>query len=246
MALRDEFQRADVLDSLSWVGMTLDARVAKLASLYLKEESAISGASRRYKGPTYGTVGVFVRSLLTPARGEGKLTYERVLDELPRQRKIQEDRAKTPAWKWTKRSVKKRRNAVAAHRFTIWETDWRKRKTKTSPNCVGITKFADATLIVDGGGYSTSPRIWMLDRATKKEKVVVLEGDRLSSINGALLRLTPKKALRGALSGWPIRFDFIAEAFEIDGELVPWKKVRRIYHGDQVHHTEIKPKREVR
>ena len=240
MALRDEFLRADILDSLSWVSMTLDARVGKLANLYLKHENEIDGASRRYEGPTYHTVGVFVRSLLTPARGEGKLTYERVLEAIPRQRKIQEDRAEALKGAWTKHSVRKRRNAVSERRFTIWSSNYRG-KYKESHNCVGITKFAGNTLIVDAGDYSTSPRIWMLNRATKEEKVVVLEGSSVKSINNAILRLTPKTALRGALSGTPIRFDFGAEAFEIDGKLVPWSKVRKVYCGEQVHHTEARP-----
>ena len=239
MALRDEFLRADILDSLAWVKMTLDARVGKLANLYLKHENEISSASRRYEGPTYHTVGVFVRSLLTPARGEGKFTYERVLEAIPRQRKIQENRAEALRGAWTKRSVRKRRNIVAEHRFTIWANNYHG-KSKEKHNCIGITKFAGNTLIVDAGDYSTSPRIWMRNEATKKEKVVVLKGGSVKSINNAILRLTPKTALRDALSGTSIRFDFEAEAFEIDGKLVTWTKVHKVYCGEQVHHTEAR------
>jgi hypothetical protein len=51
------------------------------------------------------------------------------------------------------------------------------------------------------------------------------------SITNALLRLAPKKVLRGLFDGGNIKLDFEGEGFFVDGKSVPWRNVRKVYNG---------------
>lgn len=252
MTLADHFDEADVLHTLSWVGMSLKARIAKLAKLYLDREDDIRYAHRNYGGPTLGTVRIFIKSLYTPPRGQGKVTYEGVLAEIPRQRACRKERAKRQPWVWTKPKKKERRNAVAAAVMSVWTIDrWdNKKKIQVNPNCVGITQLAGCRLIVDGGTSSyhhevtTQPRIFVRHLATGRSKVVVVEGKSVSSVTQMLTRIAPKDALRGAFGGKNITFDYDGEGFLVDGELVPWRNIRKVYPGEKAHKTKASPKKE--
>ena len=243
MALADHYAEADVLDTLSWVGMSLEARLAKLASLYLDRENDMRSAHRKYKGPTKGTVRFFVKSVFVPPRGEGALTIDGVLEAISTQRACREEREKHPTWTWERDSIRERRNAVARHLYTIWgEVSWRtNKKEKKAPNCVSITTIAEVRLIVDGGDYGVQPRIYMRHIESGEAKIVVLEGGTLKSVTTALTRLAPKQALRAAFAGTPMRLDFKSESFEIEGELYPWRKVQRIYPERKAHKTWADP-----
>ena len=96
MALADHYDEADVLDTLSWVDMSIPARIAKLANLYLVREGDMRNNHNRYEGATLGTVRVFVKSVYVPPRGQGAITYEGVLRAIPAQRKCRSERAQRP------------------------------------------------------------------------------------------------------------------------------------------------------
>jgi hypothetical protein len=228
----DHFAEADVLDTLSWVTMTLDARIAKIANLYLKDERRISAAHRNYGGPTMGTVRVFTKSLYAPPRGQGQTTYQKVLAEIPRQRAIRAARECNRPWTFSRPSKKSRINAVSKRRYTTLATRWRsKKKVAVRPDCIGITRIAGCRIIADGGDTypDSAPRFWIQHAETGRAKVVVLKGRRLKSITQMLTQIAPKKALRGMFGGVPIRLDFDAEAFEVEGELVPWRNIIKVY-----------------
>jgi hypothetical protein len=242
MTLREEFIKADILQSLAWVGMTHESKIKKLAKLYRDCEDKIIYAANKYDEATYGTVSIFVRSLITPEKGKAKLTYQQVLTEILHQKKIREKRAKLPVkiprtGPFVKKSKRERQCIASNYRYSIWGTDYRGDKLIKSNECVGIANFSDTTLIVDSGGYSASPRIWMRDNFTRKIKLVVLEGGRVTSINNAILRLVPKGALRASLSGNPIKFDFNGECFFVEGKPLKWKKVKKIYYDEEVHQS---------
>jgi hypothetical protein len=248
MALADHYGEADVLDTLSWVGMTMEARIAKLANLYLDRESDMRHAHRNYEGPTSGTVRYFVKSVYVPPRGQQGITVKGVLAAIPKQRAVRNERRKHPTWTWERGTKKERRNAVAASLYTIWcEPRWNRKgpKEKQDPNCVGITRLVGArvTLIVEGGGYRHQPRIYMKHHATGQTKIVVMEGDNVRGITGALQRIAPKAALRGMYDGAPIILNFEGEGFIVNGKLVPWRNVRRIYGKKKAHKMPGNPKR---
>jgi len=243
MAFADHFDEAGVLDSLSWLRISTKGIIAKLASLYIKNEDNIESAHRNYQGPTLGTVRVFVRSFYTPPRGMGQLTYEGVLAEIPRQKKIIEERAKWRPWEFKTPKLSKRRELIARSRYTIWGKErWGSKRTKLGPNPVGITQLGGCRLILDGGTYDHKVRVYARKLSTNEVKVIVLSGDRLKSTTGILTRMAPKAALRGMFDGEPVRFDFDAEAFEVGGELKPWENVIKVYRGAKAaHKTEAHP-----
>ena len=108
---------------------------------------------------------------------------------------------------------------------------------------MSITTIAEVRLIVDGGDYGVQPRIYMRHIESGEVKIVVLEGGTLKSVTTALTRLAPRQALRAAFAGTPMRLDFKSESFEIEGELYPWRKVRRVYPGKKAHKTGADPKK---
>jgi len=247
MALADHYKEADVLDTLSWVSLDIPKRIARLANLYIAREGTMRTAHRNYEGPTKGTVRVFIKSVYVPPMGQNALTINGVLAEIPRQKKTQEEREKRRPWKFRRLSVTERRNAVAKSLYTIWiKPRWvtrDKKKEQGSINCIGITKIAGVTLLVDTGGYQMQPRIYMRQHATSKVKVVVLKGERIDSIVAALTRLAPKTTLMGMFDGKPLTFDFENEGFLMEGRLHPWRNVQRIYIGaEQAHKAWGNPK----
>lgn len=236
MALADHFIRADVLESLSWMGLSQEARVAKLAHLYLEREDSISYNSRRYEGPTKNTVGLLMRSMFQPPRGLGKHTVEMTLKEIERQRSLRRDRKQRPPEKPRKPSIRERRNTLASRLYVI---------NDCQPNVVGVTSINDCFLALDGGGYYTNPRVYLKHKPTNRVKVVVLDRNaKATSITNILVRMAPKKALRGMFGGKPITLDFEGEGFLVNGELVPWRNVVKIYRGrDEVRNTDARPDR---
>lgn len=242
MALTDYFKEADVLASMSWTAIPFKAQVARLANLYLRKEGEIRRIHRNYEGATAGTVRLFIKSLYTPPHGLGKATTDAVRKALPWQRKIRKKREDNPPWVWKKaRRPRDRWNAVARHRYSIWEKNYKGKQEKVAPNVVGLGRIGDVTVIVEGGSYSVKTRVYLRDNVTKAEKVVMLRGDRLKSITQAMLRMAPKAALRGMFSGAPIRLDVAEEAFEVEGKLVSWRNVYEIYSGRKVHKTRHRP-----
>ena len=246
MALSDHYDEADVLDTLSWVILDIPARIKRLANLYLANEDDMRDAHRKYAGPTKGTVRFFVKSVYMPPRGQGALTVEGVLAEIPRQRAIQEERAKRQPWTWEKLRLRERRNNVAKYLYSIWcKPRWGdKKKERGDINCVGITTVAGVKLVVDRGGYRVQPRLYMRQIATNKVKVVVLEGANVDTIYEALTRLAPQEALLGSLDGKPLTLDFEDQGFLMEGWVHPWENVQRVYIGKkQAHRTWGNPKR---
>ncbi len=72
MALSDHYEEAEVLYSFSWISMTNEARIARLANLYLDNEDDMESNHARYEGPTLGCVRFFVKSCYSPPRGLGE------------------------------------------------------------------------------------------------------------------------------------------------------------------------------
>jgi len=245
MALADHYDNADVLDTLSWVALSVEARIAKLTSLYIHKEDVMVDAHRNYEGPTLGTVRVFVKSVYDPPRGQGMMTYKGVLNAIPVQKKCQEARSRRPSWTWKRSTKQDRRNAVAAAVMTVWGRCYNNKKIKVEPNCVGITQIAGCRLIIIGGtGYrpTAQPRFLVRHLATGQSKVVVVDGKPLSNVTQLLTRLAPRGVLRGCFEGKSITFDY-AGGFIIDGELVPWRNIRGIYPASKAHKTVGEPKR---
>lgn len=245
MALADHFDEADVLDTLSWVNLSFKARVARLANLYLDKEEDIVDAHRNYKGPTLGTVRVFVKSIYSPPRGQGGVTFQAVLKEIPGQLKIREERSKYRPWTFKKqKSLEKRRNKVARHLYTIWKKKrWGSRgeEEKQNPNCVAITRLGECKLVVDGGGYHSKARIYIRHIATGKVKIVVVQGGNTTkSVSWTLMRLVPQAYRTAIFGGQTIHLDFEGSGFIINGEPVPWKALK-VYSGKQAHKTQGEP-----
>ncbi|MEO2164470.1 MAG: hypothetical protein ABGY29_18320, partial [bacterium] len=186
-------------------------------------------------------------SVYVPPRGQQGITVKGVLAAIPSQRTVRNEREKHQPWTWEKGTKSTRRNAVAAHLYSIWNAPrWGRRgdkKEKQDPNCVAISQVAGVTLILDGGGYRHQPRVYMKHKATGKTKIVVLNGDNLSGITGVLTRLAPKKALRGAFEGTPLVLDFEGEGFFVGGVLIPWRNVRRLYTKKKAHKQDGDPKK---
>jgi hypothetical protein len=248
MALRDHYDEADVLDTLSWVGLSIEGRIARLASLYLDNEHEMRRNHNRYEGPTLGCVRIFVKSVYDPPRGQGQLTYEGVLKAIPGQRKTRNERQRRPQpYVWKKKSLKARRTAVARAKLTVWtycrwdEND----KKKADIECVGIASVGGCRIIAIKGDESRPkrlPRFWVQDLATGRANVVVVEGKPITSITQLLTRIAPKGALRGAFDGKSITFSF-GGGWIVDGEFEPWRNIRGVYPASMAHRTQGNPKK---
>jgi len=240
MVFADHFDEADVLDTLSWIQLTLEARAARLAALYLDQEDDIRYAHRNYGGPTLGVVRVFVKSVYDPPRGQGGITYQLVLKEIPKQRKVREERSKYKPWTFKKRKLDKRRNRVAKRLYTIWKKSrWnRKEKEKQTRNCIAITRIGGCKLVIDGGGYYHRARIYIKHIASGEVKVVVPKADtnKVTTIGEVLMRMAPKAAVLAMFGGVSITIDFEGDGFLINGEVVPWR-ASKIYPGSKAHKT---------
>jgi hypothetical protein len=234
MALTDHFGEANLLDSVMWAGMTLDARIAKLSNLYIKNEDKIRRAHRNYKGPTPGTIKVFVKSYCSLPRGTAQDTYKRIMATIPVQRKIIEERQQHQPWTFTKKKVKDRMQSLSRRRYTIWSVSWNRKKEKQMNNPVEMGQVSDVRLIIDGGSYNHHARAWMRHLPTGRVKIVVLKNeDRSESITSFLSALAPVEALRGMFSGEPIKLDFDGEGFWVKGKLIPWRNVGKVYKQDK-------------
>jgi len=240
MVFADHFDEADVLDTLAWVMLTLEARSARLAALYLDNETDVEYAHRNYEGPTLGIVRVFVKSIYDPPRGQGGITYQRVLQEIPKQRKVREERSKYKPWTFKVRKIQKRRNRIAKRLYTVWKKcRWNnKEKEKQTNNCIAISRLGGCKLVVDGGSYYHKARIYIRHLATGKVKVVVLKGseNKVYTLGEALMRMAPKAAVRGMFDGVPITLDFKGGGFLVNGEVVVWRAVKT-YPGSKAHKT---------
>lgn len=241
MALADEFDRAEVLDTLSWVCLEADARIKRLANLYLQREHEIESAHRKYEGPTMGTVKVFTRSVYDPPRGQGVMTYEGVLKELPRQRKIRDERKQNPPLSWENdrkalgfpERLNERRNRIGARRFSITVEGYGGKKQKGSHNIIAVTRLAGCVLIADGGQRygDINPRIWAHHKASGKVKLIVLKLSHASSLTEMLQKMAPTGVMRGMFEGRSITFDFENEGFLMDGKVHPWRHIAKVYTG---------------
>lgn len=251
MALKDYYDEADVLDSLSWCGMENDVRVRRLARKYIEDERSIRCNARGYYGPTKGTVSTYIKSIYVPPRGTLASTVRQVLKEITRQKEIKEKRSKNPPLPPFKQPTEResirnrqtRRNALSKSRFKIIRSDRSYHggvtTSEMSHNCVGITTIGGCLMIVDGGSYYHKSRVYLKDKETGRESVYVLKGERIKSVTGALRRLAPKGVLRGLFDGKLCELQFDG-GFKIDGEFVPFRNVAHVYHGDEIQATSAK------
>lgn len=252
MSYHSQFDDADILDTLSWMGMPEAHRIMRTAALFLKREKDIKAYHRNWEGPTISNVRPFVKSYYTPPRGRGKATVEMTLKAIEYQRAIRAERKANRPYKPVtaekrREKMSARRNAVAARHYTIFGKNYNDRTEQQEHRCTGIGSVLGILLMVDkGGGYGRSqpyPRIYMKEKATGRVKVVVLEpGANIQSIESALLRIAPPGPMRSMFGGALLTLNFDAEAFEWQGQLVPWRNVRKVYQGKaKAHKTRARP-----
>jgi hypothetical protein len=246
MAFADHFNTADPLESLSWVAMPDSTRTEKLAYLYRKGERNIRYAHRNYDGPTTGTVKVFVRTLYEPPRGKIGATTKEVLAAVIRQKAKAEKRSKNPPYKRPKLCPKKRRDALARHKYATIEKDYSGESKRMGYNCIALSVISNILIMVDRGGYSAPPRVYMEDKRSRTAKVAVLDArtDDVKSLSDALTLMSPNRAVRAMFGGASIALDFRREGFNVDGELVPWANILKVYRGDEVFRMKSKPKKD--
>lgn len=237
MALAHHYKEADLLESIGWMGLSHEVRVKRVAGLYLKDEHNIRRHSQNYEGPTKGTVGLFVKSLFKPPHGLGSKTIKDTLNEIRRQRVIRDKRKKNQPYKPVKppkskygveARIKERRNNLARSRYSTIVKNYSGKKVKASPVVVGIGMVNDTLLIVDRGGHRALSRIYMKHKPTGRELVAVLEKD-ISSFMEGLTHIAPEISLRAMFGGQVITLDFEGRGFLVDGNLVPWRGIRRVY-----------------
>jgi len=254
MGYHDQFENADVLDTLSWMGMSEADRIMKTAALFLKREKDIKSEHRNWEGPTVCNVRPFVKSYYTPPRGRGKATIEMTLKAIKYQRAIRQGRKDNRPFvpmkakaRNEKYALQKRRNTVAGRHYTIRSKGYNGTATTEDARCTSMGCVLGILLMVDkGGGYghhSPYPRIYMRQKATGKVKVVVLEpGGKIITVADALLRIAPTGPMRSMFGGETLTLDFEAEAFVWQGKLVPWQNVRKVYKGKaKAHKTRARP-----
>ena len=252
MGYHDQFEDADILETLSWVDMPEPNRIMKLASIFIKREREIRSEHRNWEGPTLSNIKPFVKSYYVPPRGRGKATIEMTLQAIKYQKRVREKRKTNRPYKpesaaKRKEKLSERMNTVAAHHYTILGKNYDDKLEKQEYHCTGMGSVSGVLLMVDkGGGYGRSapyPRIYMKEKATGRVKVVVLEpGSDVKTLQTALLRIAPQGPVLTMFAGETMRFDFDAEAFEWRGQLVPWRNVRKVYKGkDKAHKTRSRP-----
>lgn len=246
MALADHFKEADVLESLSWMGIPHKVRVAKLAHIFLEKESFIRKESRTYDGPSTSNVRLLIKSLFTPPRGTQKRTIDDTLAEIKRQRELRQERAENRPYKPERalsqitnvyrrqNRLKERMNAVARTRYkTVYrERNHRSKQDvikRSTPSVIGMGRIGDVMMIVDQGDYYSLARIYMEHKPTGRGKVVVLDIDKIKDFDAALIHIAPKVSMRAMFAGARMMLDFENDGFLVNGETIPYKGVVRIY-----------------
>lgn len=242
MALSDHFRPAPLLDALGWMGLSHEVRVKKAASYYLSKEDRVKSKSRTYDGPSKSTVGTVIKSLFTPPRGMASKTVEDTLREIERQRKIRDAREANAPFRfrapratpyghraWTK----ERMTDVAKSRYKTVTRNYKKELMLVKHDVVGMGQVADTLLIMDNGSHQSFARIYMKHKPTGREKVVVLDVTEVKSFEAGLMLIAPKVGVRAMFGGQVITFDYDAEGFLVDGSLVPWAHVCRVYTRKQ-------------
>lgn len=251
MALKDYYDEADILESLSWCGMPEDVRITRLSLAYMKDERNIRSCSRGYCGPTKGTVGTFVKSLYKPPRGKGASTIEAVINEIERIKTLRAKRAENRPYKAPtpptdphrasrerKRGIQKRMNRLSQSRFKVVRSGYYDREEVQDHNCVGITTMGGCLVIVDKGGYYSQSRVYIKDKFTGEETVYILKKNA-ESVTAAMTLLAPKGILRGLFDGKTCLLS-PEGGFEIDGEFVPFRNVAKVCRGDELQNTPAK------
>lgn len=258
MALKDYYDEAQPLDSFSWIAMPEQVRIHKLARLYCAEEDKIERRSRNYCGPTTGSVGMFIKSLYKPPRGSIGPTTKSVLVAVVAQKAKRALRARNPQWSYgerptshgqghaAKRWLQSRMNRISERRFGITERQSYSDEPKiASHNCVGITSMGNCLVIVDGGSWGTLPRVYIRDRVTGDASVYVLDGDRCATVTDALTRMAPKNVLRRIFDGSTCRLTSEG-GFDLNGKLIPFRGIRKVYTGEDIKATDGKPNKQVK
>lgn len=243
MALKDYYDEAELLDSLSWCGMSYEARTTRLANAYIKNERTIKRRSRGYCGPTKGTVQTFVKSLYIPPRGQLASTVRDVLTEIKRQKAVRKRREDNPPLDPQKPGAKSgyglgsRRNKVAKAHYTTWTTRYSQTPEKAEPAVAGLGSIGNCLVIVDTGGYYARPRIYIKDKDTGRRAlyVVKMRTDPRSLLDG-LTAVAPKGVLRRLFDGSTCKLT--VDGFLLNGELVEFRNVIRAYRDDECERTE--------
>lgn len=238
MALADHYEKADILESLSWTAMSEKARIAKLAAGFVREESNIKNRCRRYEGPSLNSINVYVKSLYVAPRGQAKPLNESVLREVIRQKKIREKRRGNRPWVWPAMPAKgngyaynsamqDRRNAVAATKYKVGGGDY-----TLTPNCTALTRIGDYLILIDSRDYNKAARIYF--ERGKMRRVVVLKHDPSAQDKPTmvLLSLASRQVHAALLMGGRITLNVEREGFDVDGVLHPWVEVRKVYGND--------------
>lgn len=234
MAIADHFQKAEVLESLSWVKLPENVKIAKLAAGFIKEEKNLkSYRSYRRHGLTDNTVTKYIRSQFVPPRGTMKSLLSLVMDEIAKQKEKRKGRANraTPSL-----SLSDRKSNVVASLFSSLKLQGR---DISEMHCCFFGTINNYIVIVAKDDSYGSPAIYFRNKATGdvtvgdyKHSGYYSDISRTSLID----YITPSKIVRLLLDGVPIRLVPEKQGFDVAGTLVPWQNISNIqqFTGRQV------------
>lgn len=234
----DNFEPACPLDSLSWVTMEPKARLCRLASRFLKEESKIKGYKEKGSWEvTAGVVKPWLLSLYEPPRGQFSSLMKELLPEIARQREIRKKRAENRPWKWPETSVADRRNAVSKGLYGVGEKDYEGKWSRSRNTCTTITTISGILMALDVQS-DANIRIYMRHRETGRVKVIITKKrtsystpERDLLLTTHLLYMAPVAVERAIFGGSRLTIDFDREGFDLDGTFHPWRNVLRVVEG---------------
>lgn len=238
MAFADKFEVACALDSLSWVPLRHEVRVAKLACRFLNEEPKLKKLrSRKHDWDvTPGVLKPWIMSIYEPPRGTLASTIDDLMKEISRQRAIRERRSANRPWTWEEKGFSARRSAISTTLYGIVRKSHDGKTKETVPNClVDLTSIGDVLLAVDATSEG-NVRVYMRHRPSGRVKVVITKmtasyRSRDWTLTKVLLRLAPTTVERALFGGHLISLNFDQCGFDIDGTFHPWQNVAKVVEG---------------
>lgn len=223
-------KKADVLTTLSWVSFPQKVIEARLASMYLKAEASLKRSKRRRynTGPTKQEILQWIKTHYVPPHGKGTALVEAVVVEAERQRSIVAKRASMKPDPVGKKSRRDRLAAVAASMYSIWSGKDCTQPVVAQPIALG--SVGRLLAIVDGGSWSTRPRLILRDRDTGHTEVVVYNDRKIgTTVYEAVMALLPRWVVRQMFTGLSIELAVNPVRFIVNGETVQPSGVEWVY-----------------
>jgi hypothetical protein len=226
----EQKKKPELLDALAFAALDGQTLINRLACLFLKAEEEIKGAMGRRARQNWAiqdkTVGEWMKSVYTPARGTTKAMVASVVTEALRQKELQKKRADAVAYRITigqSGTREYRRSKVAALLFGYETKEWNEREySHKNPNPRFLLSVGDHLVSLDSITYQ-GVFLYVRNNRTGRSTLTKMKGDRSYDTLPAFLFSFASKETKAALfCGARVTTDFDTLSFDVDGRIEPF------------------------